>query len=233
MAYYDLCVQLEHSEDLDKFVDIAGKLGWKGLGLVLPVKEMRKYRESVRNIKGLDIVLGAEVKIKRPEDLRKVVGKVRKQVELIVVYGGDLEVNRKAVETPEVDILVHPWGSTRMGLRTDPGVNHIMARLAAENNVSFGLDFRDFLYSYKKDKTRLLSFLIETAKLIKKYKSPFVITSGALSPWDLRAPSEFISFGKVLGFQVPAIKQAISDRIITENRKRLGSKWIMPGVEVE
>ena len=75
--------------------------------------------------------------------------------------------------------------------------------------------------------------MLETAKLVKKFRAPFVLTSGAMSEWDLRSPSEFYSFGKVLGFDPSGIRTNLSDKIVEENRKRLGDKWIMPGVEVE
>jgi RNase P/RNase MRP subunit p30 len=54
-----------------------------------------------------------------------------------------------------------------------------------------------------------------------------------MDPYDIRAPADIVSFGRVLGFRDPAIKAAMSDSVLKENRKRLSGKWIMPGVELE
>jgi ribonuclease P/MRP protein subunit RPP1 len=233
MKFYDMCVQLEHYEDIDKIIRFSRELGWNGLGLVVPFAEFPKVREKLKNNKAVDIVLGAEIKVKNPNELRKRVLRIRKKTELIVVYGGDLEINRKALETPEVDILVHPWGSTRFELRNDSGLNHISARLAHKNNVSIGIDFRDLLYSYKRDRTKIFKNMLIASKLIRKYRSPFVLSSGALSPFDLRGRDSLKTFGNLLGFAGNQVNHALSDKIINENRKRLSKKWIMPGVEIE
>src|SRR3990167_1587444 len=108
-----------------------------------------------------------------------------------------------------------------------------MVRLAKENNVAIDFAFNDVMYSYDKTRVRVLSNLVKNAALVKKYKAPFVLTSGGYSSWDLRSPSELISFGKVLGFDIPQIKQALSDWLVKENRKRLEGKWIQPGVEIK
>jgi len=73
---------------------------------------------------------------------------------------------------------------------------------------------------------------IEGSQLIRKYRAPFVLTTGAFDASGLRAPSELFALGKVLGFQDKEIKLPLSDFIIKENRKRLSGKWVMPGVEV-
>ncbi len=75
--------------------------------------------------------------------------------------------------------------------------------------------------------------MMANANLVRKFRTPFVLTSGALDPWDLRSPSELISFGNVLGFNPKDVKLSLTERIIRENRKRLGKKWVMPGVELE
>ena len=143
----------------------------------------------------------------------------------ILVFGGDPEINRAACETPEVDVLAHPE------LGENNGLDHVMARKAKENGVAIEFNFRQLLVNYKKSRSECFSRMLENAKLVKKYRTPFVLTSGALSPWDLRGPPELASFGRLLGFSDPEIRKALEGGRIAENRKRLGSGWIMPGVE--
>lgn len=219
-----------HFEDLKKTVGMARKLGWSGLVLVTNwtnEKDLEKFKKSIKKPKGFDLAIGVEIKDK-PNRIKELARKLRKKAELILVHGGDLEVNRAAVETPEVDILLHPEFE-----RQDSGLDHVMVKLAKKNNVAIEFGFSDILHSYKKTRSSVIQKLTKNARLVKKYKAPFVLTSGAFSEWGLRSPSELISFGRVLGLKDPEIKGAMSNNIIKENRKRLSGKWIMPGVEVE
>ena len=229
--FYDLNVR---AEKIKETISFAKSLGWQGIGIILEYKklgEISKIRKSL-NREGIDMCFGVEISPKKISSVKKEVLKARKHVELVVVNGGDLDVNRKAVEIPEVDILIHPWGPLN-DLRSDAGINHIVAKIARENNVSICFDFRGMLHSYQRTRSELFKNLFRAARIIKKYKAPFVISSGAVSYWDLRAPSELISFGRLLGFGDKEIKKSMSESIVKENRKRLGEKWIMPGVEIE
>ena len=219
------------AKNVKDFIPFAEKLGWKGIGIIIDYKDLEGLKKIKKTIKNLDIAFGIEIEPKRASSLKRHVLKIRKEVELVLVSGGDLDINRKALETPEVDILTHPWGSLN-NLRSDPGINHISARLAKENNVAISFNFGDLIHSYQRKRTALFQNYLGAAKLIKKYKSPFVITSGALSPWDMRSPSDLFSFGKILGLGDREIKASMLGRTVKENRKRLGKKWIMPGVEI-
>lgn len=234
MKFYDLHVSAESTEGLKETLRIARELGWSGLGIVVKYdknlsRSLEGLREEIGKIKPkLDIAFGVEIRGEKPEKIRRIAKDLRRNAGLILVSGGDLEVNRKALETPEADILSHP----SLG-RNDPGIDHVMAKLARENNVAMEFSFNELLYAYKNRRAQILQNFLEAAKLVKKYKSPFIISSGAREPWDLRSPSELIALGRVLGLKDPEIKQSLSGKILEENRKRLGNKWVMPGVEVE
>ena len=88
------------------------------------------------------------------------------------------------------------------------------------------------LHPLKATRTEQFRHMLRAARLLRKYHAPFMITSGALSAWDLRAPSELIAFGHALGFDQETVKRAQTMHWLTENRKRLGNKWILPGLEL-
>ncbi len=231
MKYYDLHTG---SGNLKEILRLARELGWSGLGIIIPYdrdfsRNLENLRKEIKTLKPkLDIALGAEIPGDRPGKIRRTAKDLRKRVELILVSGGDLEANRRALESPETDILSHP----SLG-RNDPGLDHVMAKLAEKNRVAIEFSFNEILYAYKKRRSQILKNFLETAKLVKKYKAPFTISSGTKGPWDLRSPSELIALGRVLGLPNPEIKHSLSEGILQENRKRLGKKWVMPGVEVE
>jgi len=226
--FYDLNVSVP-VEELGEAVELAKKLGWKGIGIITNENQLAGFRkETIRHkSKGFDIALGVLLEPARAGEVPKKAGKLRRSVELIAVKGGLPEVNRTALETPEVDLLLSPWSQDGCGL------NHVLARLGKKNNVAVCFGFSELLYSYKKSRASLLSGMQEAAKLATKFGCPFALSGSAASPWELRAASELVSFGRVLGLRDPDMKKALSGQIIEENRKRLSGKWIMPGAELE
>ncbi len=219
-----------HSENIGETISTAKQLGFSGICLVsnwANIQDIEKFKAAILPYKKqIDISIGIEIKDK-PNKIPHIVESIRQKAEIILVHGGELEANRVAVETPGVDILLHP----EMG-REDSGIDHVMARLAKKSNVAIEFSLNDLIQSSKETRAKIIRGLVENAKLIKKYKAPFVLTSGAFGAFGLRSPSELFSFGKVLGFQDKEIKLSLSDFIIKENRKRLSGKWVMPGVEL-
>src|SRR5438309_10712205 len=144
MKSYDLHVHSIFSEGkntLEEFVDFAKMLGYQGFCIVAyfkgadQIKELRQEIDKVSN--GIEIFLWFEAR--NQKELEKLVA-IRKKYDLLLVGGGDLELNRIACETPEVDILTHPENE-----RIDSGLNHVLVNLAAKNNVAIEVNFREVL----------------------------------------------------------------------------------------
>ncbi|MFC2144012.1 RNase P subunit p30 family protein [Candidatus Aenigmatarchaeota archaeon] len=230
MGSFDLCIRTENHKET---IDIARRLGFSGVGLIVPystnyMREISDLKESIKKIKPvIDVAFGVEINPAgsgKMKDVRKIAKTVRKDIEIVMVRGGDANADRLALETPEVDIITH---------HKDMRINQVLAKLSAKNNVSVGFLFSDLLLSYKRTRISLFSDMIRDARVLKKYKAPFILSSGSLSEWDLRSPSDMLAFGRLLGYQDNMIKKSLSDGILKENRKRLGKKWVMPGVEIE
>ena len=115
----------------------AQKLGYDGTALVLNSKDYKdksaiiKAVQSIKNNLHHDcpfqIKVGLEIQARNPADLKKQVQKYRDKVDVILVHGGDLKINRAATEEPRIDILCHPYRN-----RYDGGINHVLAVKAAE-----------------------------------------------------------------------------------------------------
>ncbi len=227
MPFYDYNLT---AENIQETLNTAKALGFSGVCLSTKwtnIESLKSFKNQIASFKKIiDISVGVEIKEKHTK-IPELVNSLRREAELILVHGGDLEVNRVAVETAGVDILLHP----ELG-RDDSGIDHTMARLAKKNNVAIEFSLSGLIHSSGLTRSRLWHSLLENSKLVKKYKVPFVLTSGAANNLGIRSPFDLLSFGRVLGFQDPEINVALSDSIVKENRKRLSSKWVMPGVEV-
>lgn len=237
MDFYDLHVRSEFSEGESSIKEIAERaklLGFKGICFSEYLKGGDQIEELEKEITkaskgvGIKVLLGFEAR--NSFELKKLV-KTRRNYDILLARGSDLRFNRKAVETPEVDVLTHPERG-----RKDPGMNHVMAKLAAKNEVGIEINFREILVSSKATRSRVLHNMAENVKLCKKYKTPLIISSGAISHWQLRDPKILASMGCTLGLELGEAKKALSEiplRIINKSKERRSEKWIRPGVKLK
>lgn len=234
MHYYDFHVHSAFSEgesSLEEIANTAKFLGYSGICFAEYYRNKNQIdflKEKILSVSkqvGIEIFLGFEAR--NVFELKKL-ARERRKYDVLLVRGYDLKLNRKAVETPEVDILTHP----ELG-RKDSGFNHTMAKLAVKNNVAIEVNFRNILLSSKATRSHILQNISNNVKLCKKFKTPIIICSGAISHWQMRDPKVLISMGCLLGLELNEAKKCLSDvpkRIIQQIRERKSERWIMPGV---
>jgi len=217
MKKYDPCVRCT---GIQAVAATAEKLGWNGICVLLPPEKLVSFAKPKS---GIDVSVGVEIDARKPSDVSKAVGRFRGSVEVIAFRSQTAEMNRIILDTAEADLLTGSWQG---------GINHVLAELARENNVAVCFELQPLMFSHGRQRTELFGRMLECAKFVRKARAPFAISSGAQSPMDIRDFGELLSFGRLLGFQDDTIKKAMSDGIISENRRRLGKKWIIPGVEL-
>ncbi|WP_457752112.1 Ribonuclease P protein component 3 [Thermococcus sp.] len=139
---------------------------------------------------------------KKPSLIREV--KNRNLKTLLYVQGGDMRVNRFALETG-VDALISPW----LG-RKDPGFDHILARIAARRNVAIGFSLAPLLTAKPYERVQLLRFMTKTWQLVDKYSVPRFITSSAKTRWEVRSPRDLMSLGMNLGMDIPQARASLN-----------------------
>ncbi len=236
MNFYDFHIHPKFSEGKCSVEEIARRaklLGFKGICITnyftdkSKIKTLKKEISEVSEKLEFKIFIGFSAKT--VDQLKKLV-RMRKGYDVLLVKGSDLYLNRKAVETKEVDILTHPELNRR-----DSGLNHIMAKLATKNNVAIEINFREILQSSKNTRSAIIHNIAENVRLCKKYKTPIAICSGAASHWQLKDPKVLISMGCLLGLELNEAKKALSElpeNIIKMIRERQNEKWVRPGVKV-
>ncbi|MBD3155292.1 MAG: PHP domain-containing protein [Candidatus Aenigmarchaeota archaeon] len=236
MNYYDFHLISEFSEgesSIKDFADRAKVLGYKGICIsehFRSKKQMEKLKEECKKItKSSEVEVFLGFQARNLKELRKL-SDLRREYDVLLVKGGTLNLNRKAVETPEVDLLLHPEFERR-----DSGFNHTMAKLAKENKVAIEINFREILLSSKNTRAHIIHNISNNVKLCKKYKAPLIICSGAFSHLQMKDPKVLISMGKLLGLELNEAKKSLSEvpeGIIKMIRERQSDKWVRPGVKV-
>ncbi|MFB6144271.1 MAG: RNase P subunit p30 family protein [Candidatus Nanohaloarchaea archaeon] len=162
----------------EEFREKAKELGWNGIATDFEVEvlENTEWGELKKDIQ-------------------------RSDAEVLIYRGGDAELHKKVAEHGKVDIIMSPERG-----RKDSGVDQVIAKAAAENDVAIGFNLRQ-LFTSRKQRTHVLKHWRRNLKLCEKYGAMKLLTTGASKTGELRAPRDAASVIDSLGFQG---KEAVS-----------------------
>ena len=227
--FFDLNVK---SRDFEEITKRAEKLGLAGICLVASSKEnLEEYHKKIEEIKKiakLEIIKGILIDEDK-EKIVKIAKKNRRDFELILVKGGNYEINRIACSSRYVDILSTPGAG-----RKDCGIDHICCKDAKENEVLIELNFRELLKAKGMDRVRELHKMKEIVRLCKRFNTNFIVNSGAENIYELRGGRELAALSYSLGATLEEALLANSEvplRLIQKNREKISQ--ILRGVELE
>ncbi|MES3518020.1 MAG: RNase P subunit p30 family protein [Natronomonas sp.] len=181
--------------------------------------------EAIADAYGIDVVEGIEIRCDDPSRARGLIGNYRSKRTIVCVHGGEL--NRFAVEQPQVDVLSHPM---------DGGdINHVLAKAATEHSVHLEFDLSSVLREEGGSRVQTIADLRKLREIVDAYDTPYVVTAGARSHLELRAPRELIAVGEAIGFDPETIEAGLRAwKSIAERNRHRGSDAVPePGVEIE
>jgi len=237
MRFYDLEVHSKFSDGENSIAEIAKfaeHLGYSGIAICdrfESLEKLRHLKEQISKIVStIEIYLGVKIYAETPEEMRKIVDKIREEVEVIIVAGGKYAINRAACENPKVDILAHPELD-----RYDNGLDEVCLHEAARNNVAIQVNFSEVLYRYRRLRSGTLESMMKNVMLCKELKVPLIVCSGARTIWDMRDPRMLVSISNVLGLELEnsfSCVSSVPQQIIENNKKKLEGKIVTKGVEI-
>ena len=227
--FYDLCVHAVPDGDnsVEELASLARHFGYSGFALTNHSDKLPQKKPVLPSPEGFEIIRGIELVEENPSKLHGLVGKFRKNADVLIVHGGSEKVNRAAVENSGVDILNHP------SFEKSSGINQVLAKAAADNEVAIGLNMRPLLHSRGSRRIRLLTDLRANLDLARKYDVRLVLSSDAVSCYDLRPPREMLALAELFGLEESEAIDALStvpERILARNRPSPGK--VREGVEV-
>ncbi len=230
MTFYDLNIQTSLSigeNTVEEMAQMARHLGFSGIGIV---RYFTSEASELPKAEGIDLVSCLMIKASKAQDLNDLAKKARDKAEVLMVHGGNYDVNRAACENSMVDVLCHP----ELG-RKDSGLDHICVRAAHDNNVAIELNFREVLESYKRNRIYTLSSLKKNIELCKKYNTKIITSSAAINKWGMRSGRELASIANILGLELGKAIETVStvpENIVKRNREKLSGAR-MEGVKIE
>ncbi len=166
------------------------------------INEVKAYTETLKDIaaeiKGIKLKMGRLIDVKRRSDLKKQPFDSSFAI-TIAVSDGSEEINRWIFES-KVNAAINISTSTgreHMHYRQS-GVNQVLAKLAAENNVAYCLNFAKLLELNSWKRVTLLGRWMQNLRIFNKYKAKTEIYSFASSPDTIRNMNDLEAFKKIL-----------------------------------
>ncbi|MBE6493434.1 MAG: hypothetical protein E7Z84_02340 [Methanosphaera stadtmanae] len=162
----------------------------------------------------LNLYHGIRINETNPQILSKKIQKYYQKVDLIMVNGTNTKINRVACESPKIDILNHPYLN-----QNNSGINHVLAKLINENNITVSIDLNSILHHRGYYKSKILSQINQLLMLKRKYNFKTIITTGSTTFYDVRSPEEILLLSKLMDMNEEEAKKNISDNVtdIIEN----------------
>ena len=248
MKFYDLNLRGQNYEKDLALIKEANKFGWDYLNLnyshdnfdiALQYKEELieelsevdfedTYRNRKSNLNHAEISMGINILNANSNEIRKITNRYRDKSNYISCLGGDLKINRNVCENYRVDVLSRPYYKRR-----DSGMNHVLAKEAARNNVAIELCFRDILNNYLKYRANVISSFKEILMFHRKFKFPLILTTDSKSVYDVRSTRDIVSFFRSIGFTDKEIYNGFyyyPKQILEFNQER--ENMIVRGVKV-
>ena len=215
MKFYDLNLRGQNYENDLALVKEANKFGWDYLNLnyshdnfdeaiqykddlideLSSIDFNQTYRNKKTNFEHAEISMGINILNANSNEIRKIVNKYRDKSNYISCLGGDLKINRSVCENPKIDVLSRPYYKRR-----DSGMNHVLAKEAARNNVAIELCFKDILNNYLRYRANVISSFKEILMFHRKFKFPLILTTDSKSIYDVRSTRDIMTFFKSIGF---------------------------------
>ena len=164
--------------------------------------EWDSLKEEVRELRKTYGKVAVLLVTRKPSLIRAF--KARNLRALLYVQGGDMRVNRVAIEA-KVDALISPW----LG-RKDYGFDHTLAGMASRRDVAVGFSLSPLLRANPYERALTLRFMAKVWELTRKYRVPRFITSSAESKWEVRSPRDLMSLGINIGMDVPEARSSLN-----------------------
>ena len=169
------------------------------------------------NVLNGNFLKGYLIKASSPKELLQKLRRAKRDWFVGVV--GNLKVLKYAVMRWRVDVILDFDGRE---------LDYSLIKIAKEKDVAIEISFSKFLRCKGFERSQLFEEVVETLNVIKKFDTPFVLTSGANDPYELRPKRQIIEFFEYLGADVEKAEHWMR-RLI---RRYTDPNYIMDGLEI-
>jgi len=165
------------------------------------------------------------------------------EVDFIYASGGDEVVNRSFSELWEIDMLCHPETPEGDDIKfkidfmrqRNSGIDRVIGDFMAERNIAAEFNINNLLHTNGALRSQILGRMRQNVKIARKSGVNIILTSGAKSLWDMRAPRQVIALGRTMGMTEKEAKDAVVKNpalLMKKSQDRKNDDIITEGVQV-
>ena len=203
-----------HPDSPELMVAEAKKYGYSGIVVTNP-----KVNEGIILPDGFSIYKGVEIQAKSSR-IREEIKKHRDSNLILLVRGGEEDINRAAVESEGLDILLQP-----------SEFNNVLAKAASDNSIAIGFNLGLLIRLRGDARVRELKNMRIILKHARKYKLKMILTSDSSSVYDLRSPREMVALSSLFGMTPCEAIDAMSATPKSILRRK-SPNYIKEGIEI-
>jgi ribonuclease P/MRP protein subunit RPP1 len=208
--FYDF---LTHPDSPGLMAAEAKRYGYSGI-----VVTNSKINERILLPDDFSIFKGIEIQAK-PSRIREEIKKLKNSNLISIVRGGEEEINRAAVESAGLDILLQPLE-----------FNNVLAKAASDNSIAIGFNLGSLIKLKGDARIRELNYMRINIKHARKYKLEMILTGDPCSVYDLRSPREMVALSSLFGMTQSEAIDAMST-IPMGILRRKSPNYIQEGIE--
>ncbi len=179
----------------DEFIVIAEKLGYKTLYFLYSFDDYLGKKEKFEAKDGkIKIKTGILVDTK---NIFKIKNKFKDEEVFVAIKSSDND--RDIIEKSRVNMIFSFEDNNKRDFihQRASGLNHILCRLAKENNIVIGFSLNSILNA--ENKHVILGRMMQNIKLCNKFKVKTAIASFAMKPFEMRSMHDLLSLFEILG----------------------------------
>ncbi len=208
--FYDFNIHPDPSLSIAQLAGEAKRYGYSGIAII--------NSEIIGNeIENFSIYSGVEI-TGRPSRIREEIKKHKS--EIIIVQGGHEELNRAALETEGLDILLQPQE-----------FNNVLAKEASDNSIAIGFNLGSIIHLRGEARIRELMVMRTNLRHARKYNLSMTLTCNGHSIYDFRSPREMAALAGLFGMTQREAVDAISATPLGI-LKRKSPEYIQEGIEI-
>ncbi|HUX99523.1 MAG TPA: RNase P subunit p30 family protein [Candidatus Deferrimicrobium sp.] len=236
MKFYDFGVSSSLSvggDTPETMIELAIELGLSGVAFTdfenISSKSFKKMRQTYQN--RCVLLTRATLTPKSLNDMKKSVKDLRNNVDIIAVRSksDDKNVYINAITDKRVDII------SLSDLNEFESLNYSHFKMAKENATIIEITIRNLILYEGVQRSKLMRTMSKSCIQLIRSKAPFIISSGAKSKWELRAPSELVALTGLINIPKTEALNAISlnpGKLLQKIEMIRDPNYIMSGVKV-
>ena len=163
------------------------------------------YYDGKSSLPPLDAVI---IKTSSAEELRRTIDAVHSRGKKIIVEADSDEINRTALESKKVWMLLNPGkGRTESILDfRNSGLNQVLCTLAAEKNILIGIAV-PFIHQDRKQQAYDIAKIMQNIRLCRKYHAKLVFLSLAHDEKELCSAYDIKSLALSFGMTTEQVQE--------------------------